>query len=41
MFAINALIFARECLLWWTAFAVAPIEFVYDAIDDEIERRGA
>ena len=39
MFAINVLTFARDCLLWWTAIAVMPIEQVYDALEHEIERR--
>ena len=41
MFAINMLTFARDCLLWWTAMAVMPIEQVYDAIEHEIKRREA
>jgi hypothetical protein len=35
------LIAARTAIILWTNLAVMPAEFVFDAIEAELERRGA
>jgi hypothetical protein len=31
---------ARNAVIWWTQWAVWPFEIMYDAIENELERRG-
>jgi hypothetical protein len=34
------LIMARDAIIAWVWFSLAPVEVVFDAIEDELERRG-
>jgi hypothetical protein len=34
------LVAARAAIIFWTTLAVMPAEFVFDAIEAEMERRG-
>jgi DNA phosphorothioation-dependent restriction protein DptG len=40
MIATQILIVARDALVLWTKFAVMPAEFMFDAIEAELKRRG-
>jgi hypothetical protein len=34
------LIAAREGMIWWVTLTMIPVEIVFDAIEDELDRRG-
>lgn len=34
------LIAAREGMIWWVTLTMIPVEIVFDAIEDELNRRG-
>lgn len=40
MITTQILIVARDALILWTKFAVKPAEFMFDAIEAELKRRG-
>jgi hypothetical protein len=40
MITTRILIVARDALILWTKFAVKPVEFMFDAIEAELKRRG-
>jgi hypothetical protein len=33
------LVFLRQCLIAWVVMLLAPVEYVHDMLDAEIERR--
>jgi hypothetical protein len=33
------LIGAREGMIWWVTLTMIPVEIVFDAIEDELDRR--
>ena len=35
-----ALLIARDCIIYWVNVWIAPIEYVFDTIESELERRG-
>jgi len=35
-----SLLFARDFIIHWVNFWVAPVEFTFDMIESELERRG-
>ncbi|SFJ44877.1 hypothetical protein [Bradyrhizobium sp. Gha] len=35
-----ALLIARGCIIHWVNAWIAPVEYVFDMIDSELERRG-
>ena len=36
----QALLFARDFIIYWLNVALAPVEFAYDMIESELQRRG-
>ena len=40
MITTQILIVARNALVLWTKFSVMPAEFMFDAIEAELKRRG-
>lgn len=35
-----ALLIARDCIIYWVNVWIAPVEYVFDTIESELERRG-
>jgi hypothetical protein len=35
-----ALLLARDCIIWWVHVWLAPVEYAFDTIESELERRG-
>jgi hypothetical protein len=35
-----ALLFARDCIICWVNVWLAPVEYTFDMIESELERRG-
>jgi hypothetical protein len=35
-----ALLIARDCIIYWVNFWIAPVEYVFDMIESELARRG-
>jgi hypothetical protein len=35
-----ALLFARGCIIYWVKVWLAPVEYTFDMIESELERRG-
>jgi hypothetical protein len=36
----SALLLARQCIIYWVTISLTPIEFTYDIIEAELQRRG-
>jgi hypothetical protein len=35
-----ALLFARDCIIYWVNVWLLPVEYAFDMIESELERRG-
>ncbi|WP_198024772.1 hypothetical protein [Bradyrhizobium sp. Cp5.3] len=34
------LLLSRDCIIYWVNIWIAPVEYVFDLIESELERRG-
>lgn len=41
MYPVFALLMARAAIIAWVQLSLTPTEFIYDLIEDELDRHGA